>query len=376
MSPLVKYVLRNLGTRPFISGLVLATMMVVGATIGGVGAVAAGLKKSFQFAGHENWVLVSERNVRSEKDSNLEPATLNPITAAIEIKRYSPEVVNTSMLYSHDTVSLVQLRALEPAGFDMHEFQLLEGRAPAKGALEFVIGEALLKHVPWLGIGATIPLINAKWTCVGVFRAPGFFSGELWTTRAAILADPQRSSLSVVYLETATAADAAAIAAKLAGEKAIKVDAVPEPKFYAKLVKDFDHLVTGMLLVFALVVTGAILTAASLVAVFQQRRLGELSVMRAMGFRSGAIAMLIFYETELLVLMGGVGGLVLTWLVLRNYVVHVDGGNLSSVNFTAPMGWTLAVVSMGVMFLVGIFGAIVPVLRMLGTPVTRGLREE
>jgi ABC-type lipoprotein release transport system permease subunit len=376
MSPLVKYLLRNLSSRPFVTALVIGSMIVVGTTIAGVTATAAGLRKAFGTRGHDNWAMVVATGAHTEKDSSLDPTWLNMISTQPDIKRISPEVVTATMVAQSGSMDVVLLRGLEPIGFDMHQVVVTEGRMPEHAKPEIIVGDTLRKHLPWLKLGAHIKLVDMDLTVVGYFRASGFFSGEAWTTRAVFQADPARKSLGVVYLEAASPAAATTIATNLKGIKAIRVDASTEADFYEKMIGEYKHLAIGLLMVFLLVVGGAVLTAASVLALLQQRRLPELCMMRAMGFRDRRISALIIYETQLAVMVGGGIGITIAAIALRNFVMHAVSGSISSINFEASLSWDVAAQTIGLMFAIGFAGAIVPIIRMKRTGITVGLREE
>ena len=377
MTPIAKYILRNLASSPFITALVLTSMVVVGSTVGGVVGVLSGLRRAFSTTGHDNRVIVSDAGSHTESDSILAQQSLGPITVRPEIVRSSPEVVvDALVLLPMGGVHPVTLRGLEPQGFEMHEMQLVAGRMPEKGAAEMIVGETLHSHLPWLGIGSTLDVVNEKLTCVGIFRSAGYLGGEVWTTRATVMSDPRRTALSVVYLDTKTKEDATALSEKLRTDRALNVQAFSEQAFYAKILGDHDHLIKAMMVIFVLVVFGAILVASSLLSLLQQRRVGELFTLRAIGFRSRAIAAIVLWETEILALGGGAVGLGVSVVALRNYSVLSASPGGSAITFRPHLTLELAIASLGAMCLVGILGALVPIVRALRAQVASGLREE
>jgi ABC-type lipoprotein release transport system permease subunit len=369
MSPLAKYVTRNLGTRPFVTSLVVSYMLVVGLTIGGVIATSAGLRAAFSPKGNEKWVLVLGRNAEDEKDSVLTNSVINAVSVNPEVKHYSPEAVTTN-------AGLLVLRGLEPQGFELHGMRLLEGRKPDLGRDEIIVGKALLELRPDLRIGATIHLITRDFTVVGTFSADDHYEGEAWTTRAKFLSEPNWNALAVILVETEGAAEASALAARLKSSRALDVNAMTERQLFDKMLGEYDHIALGLSVLFLFVVVGAVLAAASLLAVLQQRRLPELCVMRAMGFRDAAIARLIFYETMLLVMMGGCVGLAIATLACRHMSFQVVSLSLSSITFHVALTWAYAAVTVVLLFLIGAFSAMVPIARMRRTSITSGLREE
>jgi hypothetical protein len=155
MSPLLKYVLRNLAARPFITSLVLGTMVLVGLTNTALIAVGSSLYSAVHPHGHDNWVVVMSQNAVEEKSSKISVADVATITVDPSIKAYSPEFVTFNLPEFGNDVYSVMLRGLEPQGFKMHEMQLIAGRMPEPGKNEIVTGESLLVQCPDLGIGHT-----------------------------------------------------------------------------------------------------------------------------------------------------------------------------------------------------------------------------
>ena len=376
MSPIGKYVLRNLAVSPLITALVLATMVIVGGTVGGVLSILGGLRKAFAPQGHLNRVIVTERDAEAEPGSKLPIEALARITTRPEVVRASPEVVIQSLVNLPGGGGHITLRALEPDGFEMHTAELIEGRMPTKGALEIIIGEQLKRHFPMLGIGSTITMVNERFVCVGIFRSSSYFSSEAWTSRAAFLADSNRVPLSVIYLDTAGEAEAESLAQKLRSERSFIVDAASERAFLAKVRGNHDHLVKALGLLFIFIVGGAALVAAILLSLLQQRRLSEHSVLRAIGFRAGAIAMIVLWEMQALALIGGAIGLVAVFFGLQHFDLQSTSPVGAAMSFDAQVSWTMAALCIAVMSLIATLGAIGPIVRVTRLEITRGLREE
>ena len=129
-------------------------------------------------------------------------------------------------------------------------------------------------------------------------------------------------------------------------------------------------------MVLFLVSAGSILASSSLIALLQQRAVPELCVLRAVGFRSARVILLILLETELLTMLGGVFGVLVTAIALRQYVVYTVSTSLTPLVFRAPLTAPVAIVTLVGMFLIGIVGASLPIIRMARLDIAHGLREE
>ena len=363
MSPLFLYLVRGFTERPFVRTLVITTMFVVAAAFAGVASIALSLRSAFSFQGHDTRVMVTDRGSRAEKESTLDPSLLNAITVAPEIRRQSPEALTMSMVLAGGSVTIVQLRGLEPEGFAMHDMKLVSGRMPAPGAAECLVGDALLEQEPSFAVGSQLDLVGVKVTVVGTFHAEGFLSGEAWTTRQFYTSDPRRKSLASVYLETSTREEARALAQRLGTDRALRVKAVLEPDYFKEQLGAFDFVVLG-------------LASASLIALLQQRAVPELCVLRAIGFRATAVSLLILVETEILTLLGGGLGTLATAFALRKYVVYTLSSSLTPLIVRSPLRPEVALVALAGMFFIGIVGAARPILRMRSIDISSGLREE
>jgi ABC-type antimicrobial peptide transport system permease subunit len=219
-------------------------------------------------------------------------------------------------------------------------------------------------------------MLHEKWVCVGIFRGPGYLAGETWTTRAAILADAGRQALGVVYLELPTKADAQALIENFRNDRGAAISAVTQAELLAKLAGNHTHLIKAMIAVFLLVVLGAVLAASSLLSLVQQRRLPELCTLRAIGFRSRAVGFLIFWETEIIAFLGGGLGVAVAIIGLKNYAIHSSGKDGTSFTFSAALDWNQGCAAFALMLMVGMIGAIAPIIVTRRTQITRGLREE
>lgn len=376
MSPLTLYLVRGFTERPFVRTLVVTTMFVVASAFAGVASIALSLRSAFSFQGHDTRVIVTDRGSRAEKESTLDPNLLNAITVAPEIKRQSPEALTMNLVLSGGSVTIVQLRGLEPEGFAMHDMKLVSGRMPAPGAAECLVGDVLLEQEPSFAVGSQLDLVGVKVTVVGTFHAEGFLSGEAWTTRQFYTSDPRRKPLASVYLETSTREEARALAQRLGADRALRVKAVLEPDYFKEQLGAFDFVVLGLAAVLFLVSLGSVLASASLIALLQQRAVPELCVLRAIGFRATAVSLLILVETEILTLLGGGLGIIATAFALRKYVIYTLSSSLTPLIVRSPLRPEVALVALAGMFFIGIVGAARPILRMRSIDISSGLREE
>ena len=94
--------------------------------------------------------------------------------------------------------------------------------------------------------------------------------------------------------------------------------------------------------ILCLVFVGPVLAAASLIARLRQQTVPELCVMRALGFRSLRVALLVLFEVEVLTSAGGALGLVGTAYALRACVVYTLRMDLAPLVFRAPLTTRIA----------------------------------
>jgi len=379
MSPTVTYMLRNLTRSPFISLIVLVTMFVVGAGVNATLDIVGGIKAAFASTGRDNVVVVLSRDAPDETQSWIKQEWLGRIATHAEVVRASPEaVIQVLQLDPRGGVLPITLRALEPQGFDFHGLSVIEGRMPEKGMPEFIVGDDLRQRIPWLTVGTTLDMVNEHFRCVGVFHSHGYHSGELWTTRAMIQADPARVSLGVVYLETRDAADAQRVIAELKSDRSMTIHPMTEPALSKKLAGNQTHMVRALIVAFLLLVGGAVLVASVLLLLFQERYTSDLFVLRAIGFRAAAIVSLVILQTELLALSGGFVGLIISALGLRHRSITSSspGGGGSTVTFRLISTWENVGLTVATLLVVGLIGATLPIGRALRGDIVKGLREE
>jgi putative ABC transport system permease protein len=375
MSPTTKYVLRGLVARPLMTGAAFVTMFVVGVTITGVLAMGMGLRSAFTVVGHPNQVIVLPPLGTDESSGEIDPRVVNLVGVDPVVRRTSAEVIAYTYVPLPDRFEVVVLRGIAPENYDLHDMKLIDGRLPEPQKDEVMIGDALRLFLPWLQIGAKVKLITREFTVVGVFHAPGFRSGEAWTTLAKFRTEPKWQRNTVVYAQTNSADDATALVARLNTQRVAKVKARTEPEAFREMMKDFSHIQEGLLVVFVLVVGGAVFTAILLLAILQQRRLGEISLLRALGFRNARIVFLAFCETSLLALLGGGLGLAVGTFTMANRSLNLVSQQLSFMTFRASVTPEEAIIVLAVMLGIGVCGTIAPAWNVATTPITRGLRE-
>jgi putative ABC transport system permease protein len=146
-----------------------------------------------------------------------------------------------------------------------------------------------------------------------------------------------------------------------------------ERSFFANFLSSFDGLITIIMLVGFLVVAAIVLIAANTAAMSVRERIGEVAVLKTIGFRRRTIFTLLLSEGLIIAGLGGVLGAVPAYLIL-------NAGKSSWSPFLGPLGMFIMPVSVMIQglflaLLVGIVAGLIPARGAARLNVAAALRQ-
>ena len=270
----------------------------------------------------DNWIVLS-RSVTAEPSSFVTREQYDIVKARSEIEHdgasqalVSPEIV-TAFNPAPDgplrLSSFTYLRGVYPVAFQVHRgIRIVSGRRPTPGQPEMMVGVRLAARFPELKPGNEIHFGRGAWKIVGVFSDGGSArESEVWTDLDVLQQDVHfGNGFSDLHLAMKPGMGASFDAA-LERDARLRLDAMPEDRFYALQSKLADQL-RGLGLIVAIILgIGAVFGGMNTMYSAVARRAREVGVLRAIGFSRAAILSSFVLESMVLALAGGVLGEIL-----------------------------------------------------------------
>ncbi len=382
------YAFRNLGRSRVRLAASLIGATLVALLILAAGGFVRGMQQTLSDrAGlHENVVILgagSEEAIeRSQIDASVEGIAMASIPGLREqagVIFASPEI--HAALPVRETAGSERqlgavLRGVMPVAQLVHpEVEVIEGRAPAAGREEIMVGELAATRLGLpeerLGIGQTLHFDDRDWTIVGRFSAPQtVMNAEIWIPLTDMqVATFRQSTIScvIVTLDTATFADVDLFAKSRLD---LELTALPEREYYSSIA-DFYRPIRIMILVTAgLIAVGGVLGGLNSMYAAFAARVREVGMLQALGFTRPAIVASLTEESVFAGACGALIGTAIGMAVLDGVAVRFSMGAFALI-VDAPV--VLAGVGGGLV--IGFVGAIPPAVRCLRLPIAEALKS-
>jgi len=359
--------IRNLVRRPHRTLLTLCGIGVGAASYMSLVAVGSGLLHEFQqtvsLLGSD--LVVQQGTAASVWVSRLSSEETAALRALPHVSRVTEVVVSSTRFLGQ---KFFVVFGLDPGGSLFDRCRLHSGRWFVAGAGEMMIGDQAARVIG-LDAGDRIEARGQRFLVAGVYE-----TGRSLLDGAAIM-DLKASREMFDYGDNVTLAFVdvspsgqienvlTEISTQLPSLAADRSDMWVSTYEQYMVVQRF----TRGLAILALLVT-ALWVSNTLHITFSERR-SELAVLRAIGWRAWRIASAAFGEAFALSVMGGALGIPLAWLIVRA-LARLDEGSIYATQLT------LGVVLEGVLVsvVVGMLGAILPIIRVLRIPPAQSLR--
>jgi putative ABC transport system permease protein len=276
----------------------------------------------------------------------------------------------------------VALRGVDDAAFAVHpEVKIIEGRGFRQGALEVIVGQAARSRFAGLDLGSSVLLGRhgqRQYQVVGVFDAKGgALESEVWAPRTMLCDSYQRRLASSVCLRMENASSAPAAIEYINGPT-VQLDGKLEAKYYDDLASKTREIVVLTSILVGIMAVGAIFAVANTMYSSVDGRRREIAMLRAIGFRRGAIIAALVTESLLLSCIGWACGLGICLFVMPIIGQRQD--------FLSDQTWTVLAYELritpriiGTAFvlavIVGALGALAPALRAARLDILEALRK-
>lgn len=272
----------------------------------------------------------------------------------------------------------VPLRGVQQKTFDLHgqDLTIVAGRRFSPGSDEVVVGESLGARIRDCRLDDVLMINTTPFKVVGVMRGKGAQGSEVWGDADRMMAALQRSTLSRVLAQVKPGTDVPALAARVAADKQVAARVETERDYLVRQTSALSGLMQGIGIALCVIMgIGAVFTGVNAMLSAIASRTHEIGILRAVGFRPGAIFLSFLCEAVLLGLLGGVLGSLLLLPLHGLQTGTTNFQTFTEVAFGFRVTPYVLGVSVGVAMLLGLLGGLWPAWRAARMTPTQALRR-
>ncbi len=387
MALMLSYNLRHLTARKTTAAMTLLGVALVVFVFVATQMMSNGLQRTLAGTGSDANVIIIRTGAENEIQSGI---TRNEAAVVLSY----PEVERTGgnlPLSSSDTVVVIALqkrsgggisnvtvRGTGEFGLQVREgLKVMEGRFPARGTQELMVGTAVRERFSGTNIGDSVRMVGTDWPVVGVFDAGNSgFSSEIWGDADILMPSFKRDAFSSITFRLGKSGTTEAVRERISKDKRLTLSAKVERQFYedqSKMLATFIRVLgTLVSVVFSLgAILGAMITMYSSVS----NRVREIGMLRAIGFSRQAVFLAFVTESMLIGLLGGLGAVALASLLSFLTVSTTNFQTFAVVAFGFRLSPQIA--AEGLLFAVtmGALGGALPAFRASRLKILDAVRE-
>lgn len=305
----------------------LLTVLGIGATVAvlaGVLALQQGFERLFTESGSEDLIVILRKGSNSEGESIIPRDRVNTL-----IKSFPEIATNEAGLPMASAESYlavrrfkldggetnVPIRGVQPMTFELvgDALPIIEGRRFRPGTDEVIVGSKLPGRIRDCRLGDVIVLNTTPFRVVGVFDHEGPFSSEVWGDVERMSEALERPGFNRVIAKLRPEVQAGAFIEKIANHEQVPSKAMTEREYFTSQTEALSIVLIGLGgFLAAIMGVAAVFTATNTMLAALAARTHEIGILKAIGFRPGAIFLSFLFEALLLGLLGGVVGSLLT----------------------------------------------------------------
>jgi putative ABC transport system permease protein len=375
----LSYNARNVAVRWRSSAATVLIIALVVAVCLVLQAMAQGIVSSTAATGDPANVIVVRKGSTAESSSIVTRAQAQRIRFLPQVQRdargeplASAEVVVLANLRrAGGGEANVSLRGISPAGRALRpQVRLAGGRWFVPGKREVVVSARLSPRFDGLALGGQFKSGAHSLTVVGIFEARGTaFESEIWLDADEARSLFDRDQFSSVVLRVPAPADQLALKGALESDKQLRLLALPEPEYYAKLTTSAGPIRFLGYFLAATLSVGAVFAAMNAMYAIVGRRTREVGTLRILGYPRRVIMLGFLIEGGLLAFAGGAIGCVLAipfnWITTST----ISFDTFSEIVFEFQITPWLIIQALAFSFAIGVAGSFLPALRVSRMPV-------
>ncbi len=387
MIPL-RYHVRSLLERRAMAGAAALGVALSVLVLGMVVALRTGLGAALDRSGADDVAMVLRAGSEAELTSQFPAADAARVVVAPAIQAgpdgqpLAEAEVGGTMSFDRaggDGISSLVLRGIGPRSLALRSgVRIAEGRAPAAGADEAMIGAALVGRFEGLRKGGQLPLGLRPLTVVGVLDARGgVVDSEIWAERDAVQRATGREALiSSVRARLRAPSELEALRSRVEEDRSLELRVEGEPAYFERQRDRSTAFVLGIgTLVCAGFALAALLGAAVTLHALVAGRKAEIGVLRALGFSARQVLASFLLESVMVTLFGGALGIAGALALSGVELSLVNPANFSEVVFSLEPSAGMLGASGAMALAMGLCGGFLPALRAARTRPAEAVRD-
>jgi putative ABC transport system permease protein len=271
----------------------------------------------------------------------------------------------------------VNLRGLLPAGIEMRDVRISEGRWFNAGQREVVVGKSIHGKYSTAKVGERLRFGKGEWTIVGVMDGgQSAINSEVWGDLNQISSDFNRpNGLSVALVRAVDEAGVPALINSIDDDQRLNMSARTEKEYFEAQTISAAPIEYLGIFVSIIMAVGSSFAAMNTMYAAVARRSKEIGTLRVLGFSRGAILLSFFIESLLLAAIGGALGILLV-LPLNNITTSVGNFvSFSEINFNFRVSPEVMMWGVGFALLMGALGGLFPARMAARKEILTALRE-
>ena len=263
------------------------------------------------------------------------------------------------------------MRGIGPLGFVLRpELKLLSGHLPRPGSLDVIVGLQAQRKFADFDVGRQIEVKGRRWPVVGVFETGHTLDGDVVADAGAVRAVLQRKGYDVGLVALCVPDALGKLQTAL---RSLPVTVMRETDYYTQLWSRVPntayYMAIGLLVIMGM---GALSGTVHTVYAATSARANEIVILRAIGFNSVLVAASVVVEAVLLACIGALIGAGIDWLWLTGY--PYNGGWEGGV-FPIYVTPHIVVLALGCAIVIGVWGAVMPSLKVARGTVVDAMRD-
>lgn len=382
----ISYSLRSLGSRLSSTALSVCAIGATVAVLAGMLSLGEGFSTMFQERGRTDLAIFLRKGATSEGESGLTAEQCQILTKEVaEVERTddgkplaSAELFLAMLLDRYEGGKTnVSLRGVEQMTFAIHgdDVQITDGRRFDPGADELIVGAAIADRIRDCHIDDVLRINTVPFRIVGTFEARGGYRSEIWGDLDRLSDALERPVRSRVVARVRPGTDIAAIQERYAKDQRVQPSVESERDYLATQTGMLEELFfwSGMFLAVIMGI-GALFTGVNSMLSSIGARTHEIGILKALGYRPGAILLSFLIEALLLGMLGGVFGCLLV-MPLQGLQFGTMSESFSEVVFGFRTTPFVLLTSVGFAALLGLVGGLFPAWRASRMTPTQALRR-
>lgn len=382
----ISYSLRSLFVR---ASSTMLSVLAIGATVAvlaGMLSLGEGFSTMFQERGRTDLAIFLRKGATSEGESGLSNAQCQILTKEVaEVARNadgepmaSAELFLAMLLDRYEGGKTnVSLRGVQQMSFEIHgeDLQILEGRKLEAGADELMVGAAITDRIRDCRVGDVLRINTVPFRIVGTFEGKGGYRSEIWGDLDRLSDALERPIRSRVIARVEPGTDIDAIQERYGTDLRIQPAVKSERDYLGSQTGMLENTFfwSGMFLAVIMGV-GALFTGVNSMLSSIGARTHEIGILKAIGYKPGAILLSFLFEAVLLGLLGGAVGCALV-LPLQGLQFGTMNATFSEVVFGFQTTPFVLITSVVFSAMLGLVGGLVPAWRASRMTPTQALRR-